>query len=71
MLLKLTFLESKGRVNMFKKYPPEVVYVSSSRIQCAKGGDFKTYKDGVGAIAYGWFIWRKGYSGEPRIRWFN
>ena len=23
------------------------------------------------AIAYGWFVWEKGFTGEPRIRWFN
>ena len=72
MFLKLTFLESKNRREMFEKYPPEFIYVSSSRLQCAKGGDFETYGKGVGtAIAYGWFIWRKGFTGEPRVRWFN
>lgn len=72
MFLKLTFLESKNRRKLFERYPPELIYVSSSRLQCAKGGDFDTSKQGVGtAVAYGWFIWRKGYTGEPRVRWFN
>ena len=72
MFLKLTFLESKSRRELFDKYPPEYIYVSSSRLQCAMNGDFETYKKGSGtAIAYGWFIWRKGFTGEPRVRWFN
>ena len=72
MFLKLTFLESKNRREMFKRYPPEFIYVSSSRLQCAKGGDFEMYKQsGSTAVAYGWFIWRKGFTGEPRVRWFN
>ena len=72
MFLKLTFLESKSRREMFDKYPPEYIYVSSSRLQCAMNGDFETYRKGSGtAIAYGWFIWRKGFTGEPRVRWFN
>lgn len=72
MFLKLTFLESKARKKMFEKYPPKVVYVSSSRLQCAKNGDFDTYKQGVGtAIAYAWYVWEKGFVGDPIIKWIN
>lgn len=72
MFLKLTFLESQTRRELFDRSPPEYIYVSSKRLRCAKGGDFQTYKQGGNtAIAYGWFIWRKGYTGEPRVRWFN
>ena len=71
MFLKLTFLESKNRKEMFEKYPPEFIYVSSSRLQCALGGDFEKFKSTSSAAAYGWFIWRKGFTGEPRVRWFN
>ena len=72
MFLKLTFLESKARKKLFEKYPPKVVYVSSSRLQCAKNGDFEKYGKGVGtAVAYAWFVWEKGYVGEPIIKWIN
>lgn len=72
MFLKLTFLESKKRRELFDKYPPKTIYVSSSRLQCAKNGEFEKYKNGVGtAIAYAWFVWEKGYKGEPVVRWFN
>lgn len=72
MFLKLTFLESKSRRELFDKTPFETLYVSSSRLQCAKNGDFETYKSGTGtAVAYGWYIWRKGFTGTPQIKWFN
>ena len=72
MFLKLTFLESKKRRELFEKYPPKVIYVSSSRLQCAKNGDFETYKKGTGtAIAYAWYVWEKGFKGDPIIKWIN
>lgn len=43
---------------------------SSSRLNCAKNGDFETYKNNS-AIAYGWFIWEKGFKGDTIIKWFN
>ena len=69
MFLKLLFLEGQKRKQLFQKYPPKVVYVSSSRIQCAKNGDFEKYNHS--AIAYAWFIWEKGYKGETVVKWFN
>ena len=72
MFLKLTFLESKKRKELFKKYPPKRIYVSSSRLQCAKNGDFETYKKGTGtAVAYAWYLWEKGYNGDTIVRWVN
>ena len=69
MFLKVLFLESKSRKELFTKYPPKLIYVSSSRINCAKNGDFETYNSS--AIAYAWYIWQKGYSGETVIKWIN
>ena len=69
MFLKLTFLESKARRELFEKHPPKVIYVASSRLLCAKNGEFE--KDSSKAVAYGWFIWEKGFKGEPVVRWFN
>ena len=72
MFLKLTFLESKKRRELFDKHPPKTIYVSSSRLQCAKNAEFGKYKNGIGtAIAYAWFVWEKGFKGEPIVRWFN
>ena len=72
MFLRLLFLESKKRKELFEKYPPRAIYVSSSRLQCAKGGNFDKYANGTGTeIAYAWFLWEKGYSGDTVVRWFN
>lgn len=69
MFLKLTFLEGKARKELFLKAPPKKVYVSSSRLKCAKNGKFE--KTGSSAAAYAWFVWEKGYKGYPTIRWIN
>lgn len=67
MFLKVLFLETQKRKQLFTKYPP--IYISSYRINCAKNGDFKTYKQS--AIAYTWLVWVKGYQGETIIKWIN
>lgn len=69
MFLKVLFLESRSRKELFTKFPPKVIYVSSSRINCAKNGDFETYTSS--AIAYAWYIWQKGYVGESIVKWIN
>ena len=69
MFLKLTFLEGKGRRQLFKNFPPKVVWVSSSRLKCAMNGDFASV--GGSATAYAWFVWEKGYKGDTVIKWFN
>lgn len=69
MFLKVLFLEGKSRRELFKQYPPCRIYVCSGRIDCAKNGDFKALKEnGGGALAYAWFIWRKGYKGKQRLK---
>lgn len=72
MFLKLQFLEGKERKQLFRVHPPRTVYVSSSRIMCAKNGEFEKMKAGGGsAVAYAWFVWEKGYKGETIIKWIN
>lgn len=70
MFLQLRFAEGQKRGLLFKQNPPKVIYVSSSRINCAKNGDFKKYGN-ASAIAYAWFVWEKGYTGDTIIKWFN
>lgn len=72
MFLRLQFLEGKRRRKLFDAYPPMYIYVSSSRINCCKNGDFSDrQRKNNSAQAYGWFIWRKGYIGDTIVRWFN
>lgn len=69
MFLKIQFLEGKRRGEFFKYFPPKTVYVSRSRILCAKNGRFD--KSASSAVAYAWFIWEKGYKKDTIIKWFN
>lgn len=69
MFLKLTFLEGKARKSLFLSAPPARIWVSSSRLKCAKNGDFETI--GGSATCYAWFVWVKGHTGDTIVRWFN
>lgn len=69
MFLRLQFLEGKQRRDFFTVAPPKTVYVSSSRIVCAKNAEFDRCKSS--AVAYAWFVWEKGFRGDPVIKWFN
>ena len=72
MFLKVQFLEGKARKELFKKYPPKCVYVSSSRILCAKNAKFDEMRAGGGsAVAYAWYEFEKGYSGKSELKWIN
>ena len=72
MFLKLQFLEGKKRKGLFVSNPPRTLYVSSSRLLCAKNADFEGMRKGGGsAVAYGWFVWVKGFKGRTAIEWFN
>lgn len=72
MFLKIQFLEGKSRRELFDRCPPKLIYVASKRINCCKNGDFgKEQRANNSAQAYAWFIWEKGYTGEPVVRWFN
>lgn len=67
MFLKIQFLEGQARKELFKKYPPRYVYVNSARQLCAMNGEFEKYT--ATALCYCWYIFEKGWKGEPRIRW--
>lgn len=66
MFLKVQFLEGKRRRKLFEEHPPKTVWVSTSRIQCGKNGEFKG-----SMVAYAWYVWEKGYKGETTLKWFN
>lgn len=67
MLLKIQFLESVKRRELFEENPPKYVYVFSKRTVCAMNGEFENIKGS--AVCYCWYIWEKGFKGEPVIRW--
>jgi hypothetical protein len=69
LFLRLNFLESSGRYNMFKTTPLKQVLVFSKRQNLYPDG-YKIPQNG-GTIAYAWFIWEKNYTGQPAIDWIN
>ena len=72
MFLKLQFMEGKGRKALFLSDPPKTIYVSSSRLLCAKNADFDgMIKGGGSAVAYAWYVWEKGFKGTTSLKWIN
>lgn len=68
MFLKLTTLEGQDRYKrLFKNNPPKIIYVYTKRMRCGKNGEFKDSS----AVCYAWFIWEKGYVGDPLLKWIN
>ena len=71
MFMKITFLEGQDRYNkLYSKYPPKKIYVAVKRLICVRNGDFENQPKAT-AIAYGWFIWEKGYKGKTELDFFN
>ena len=71
MFLKTTFLEGLQRYKMlYKNNNPELVLQFSRRVLCAKNGDFEGMRKGGGsAVAYAWYVFRKGHKGDTIIKW--
>lgn len=66
MFLKLLTLEGQKRYEqIFSKQPPKTIYVFIKRVLCGKNGNF----EGQSAICYAWFVWEKGFKGDPIIKW--
>lgn len=71
MLLPLSFITTKQRSKLYKKYPPHTVYVYEDRICIAKNGEFKKYSSVINPQQYAWFVWHKGFEGNPTIKWIQ
>lgn len=66
MLMRINFLESASRYELFKNTPLKKVYVFSKRLEIYKNG-VKGKNSGI--TCYCWFVWEHGYEGEPQIDW--
>ena len=71
MFLKIQFLEGSKRYKIFKENPPKTIYVASQRYGCSETGEFNENGNTGSAICYCWFIWEKGFKGDPIIKWIN
>lgn len=65
MLLRIQFIESEVRDKLFTENPPRYVAVFRKRIMCSK--DAKFPKGESSATCYAWFIWERGYKGNPEL----
>ncbi|MBD5332200.1 MAG: NAD(P)-dependent oxidoreductase [Bacteroides sp.] len=68
MWLRILYLESLERKQLFEEYPPQQVWISSKRIPCAMNGDFEHISSS--AQGYMWLIFQKGCRDETKIGWF-
>ena len=64
-LLRLAFLEGQERRKMFERTPLARVLVFSKRVSMPPPGT----KQVGGAVAFAWFVWRRGHVGPPTIGW--
>ncbi len=70
MLLRVQFLESNKRLQFFQDNPPKTVYVYSGRVKCYSPS-YKGSGKGIGSQTLAWFVWEKGFRGNPTIKWLK
>lgn len=72
MLLKLAFLETQGRAELFGMGHLREVYVSRSRINCY-APDAPVSSTGrrtnSSTMAMAWFVFNRNYKGDPVLKW--
>ena len=71
MFLKVQFLEGTGREKFFKESPLRYVYVFRARQAPWMNGSplNELGKKWSSTMCFAWFIFEKGFEGEPIIRW--
>ena len=71
MFLKIQFLEGAKRKDFYDKYPPKYVYVFRNRMATWNNGNERdpNGKRWATTMCHAWFIWQRGFNGEPIIRW--
>lgn len=69
--LKIQFLEGKKREDFFTLYPPKYIYVFRSRMATWNNGEEfdNEGKPWATTMCHAWFVWEKGFHGEPVVRW--
>lgn len=58
MVSQITMIEGQKRKLFYDEFPPYLIYVHSKRYSIR----------GKSGIGYAWFIWKKGYKGETKIK---
>jgi hypothetical protein len=73
MFLKIQFLEGAKRKELFEKYPPKYIYVFRNRMATWNNGEplDPNGKKWATTMCHAWFIWEKGSTTEPIVRWLD
>lgn len=73
ILAKLSFLEGIKRIEFYKNSPLKYVYVYTYRANTLRNGQElnEQGKPWATVLAFAWFVFEKGYEGEPIIRWIT
>jgi len=68
---KLQALEGQKRATFLEKSPLKTVYVFKKRINPLRNGSLvdENGKKWCSTMAFAWYVWEKGYAGEPIIKW--
>lgn len=62
MFARIQLMEGKERyLELWSKYPAIRIYIFSKRVTCSA--------EGVRIMAFCWYIWEKGYTGQPSLHW--
>lgn len=70
--LRIQFLESVQRYQLFQDLPLQKVYAFSKRQTPWKNGQqTNNGKKWASTICFAWFVWQKGYQGQPTIDWIK
>lgn len=65
MFLRIQFIESEKRDKFFRENPPRYVAVFRKRARTSKDGKFPEGESS--ATCHAWFIWERGYKGNPEL----
>jgi len=68
---KIQALEGQKRATFMENSPLKTVYVFKKRINPMRNGSpvDENEKPWASTMAFAWYVWEKGYNGEPVIRW--
>jgi len=71
MFGKLQALEGQKRATFLETTPLRTVYVFKKRQQPMRNGreNDETGKKLSSTMAFAWFVWEQGYTGQPSIQW--
>ena len=71
MFGKIQFLEGQRRKEFLESSPLKYVYVFSERQNPMRNGSpvDENGKKWSSTMCFAWYVWEKGYEGEPVVRW--